>query len=196
MGASHGSPTSDRDCGCVEAARWYVVETAPRAEFHVFSALGRFKCYLPTLVGKRKAMKGGRPILSRGYPVWEETIRPYFPNYLFVSFDLSEPDWPEICRTPNVRRLISTKEPRPIPVPSGFVEELMALGRAGDGAIDLDAPAFPQLTAGSEVRIKGGPLADHKATVTWSDERRVSILLQVLGASRSIQLPREHVEAA
>lgn len=182
----------DRDGGA--RARWHVVETQPHAEFRALRELADFRCHLPTVVRYRKLLRHGRPVIERGRAVEEAVIRPFFPGYLFVRFDPDAAAWAAIPRTPGVKRLLCSARNQPLPLPNGEVERWMAKGRAGDGAIDERAPAFPSVAAGDMVRITAGPLTDMPALVQLSDRDRVVVLLAMLGAERPVTLYRGDVE--
>jgi transcriptional antiterminator RfaH len=174
--------------------RWFVVSTYPQAEFQVWAALGKdFRRHLPTIVAYRQKMRHGRPVLIQGQRSSEPVIRPFFPGYLFVELDLSEQDWGSIGRTQGVKRLLSTPELRPLPVPVGFVEALMAQGRAGDGAIDPGATAkFPALAPGQKVRVTVGG-TDLDAVVRMEAEERVWVLLRLFDRETVTEVPRGSV---
>jgi hypothetical protein len=70
-------------------------------------------------------------------------------------------------------------ELRPLPVPNGFVEALMAQGRAGDGAIDPGSPPkFPYLQPGTKVRVTVGG-TDLDTVVHMTEHERVWVLLRL-----------------
>lgn len=178
------------------APRWFVVSTYPQAEFQVNAALGAFRRHLPTIVDHRTLMRHGRPVLKDGKRQTEEVIRPFFPGYLFVHLDLSDPSWAAINRTQGVKRLMSTTELRPMPVPIGVVEALMAEGRAGDGAIDRGkAPKFPRLSKDQFVEVTEGAFTSFQGIVQMSDKDRVKVLLSIFSRKTLADLPRASVKA-
>lgn len=160
----------------------------------MWAALGKdFRLHLPTIVAYRQKMRHGRPVLTQGRRTSEQIVRPFFPGYLFVELDLPNQDWGSIGRTQGVKRLLSTPEHRPLPVPVGFVEALMAQGRAGDGAIDPGAAAkFPALAPGQKVRVTVGG-ADLDAIVRMDAEERVWVLLRLFDRETVTEVPRGSV---
>jgi transcription antitermination factor NusG len=175
------------------APRWFVVSTYPQAEFQVWAALGHFRRHLPTVVTYRQKMRHGRPVLTNGQRSSEPIIRPFFPGYLFVELDLSDLSWASIGRTQGVKRLMSSPEMRPLPVPVGFVEALMAQGRAGDGAIDPGAtPKFPPLAPGDKVCVTVGG-TDLDTVVHMSEQERVWVLLRLFDRDVPTEVPRGSV---
>lgn len=178
----------------VPGPRWFVAATYPQVEFLAFASLGAFKRYLPTIVTYRTLLKHGRPVLDRGKPKVEAVLRPFFPGYLFVQFDLAGSDWGAINRARGVKRLITTAELRPIPVPVGFVERLMERGRAGDGAIDPGAAKFPPLEPNQRVRVAGLSDGDMDALVERTDQERVWVLLSLFGRETRAEVHRSAVK--
>jgi transcription antitermination factor NusG len=175
--------------------RWFVVSTYPQAEFQVWAALGHFRRHLPTIVTYRQKMRHGRPVLVNGKREAEPVIRPFFPGYLFVSLDLTDPSWAGIGRTQGVKRLMSSPEMRPLPVPVGFVEALMTQGRAGDGAIDPGAaPKFPVLAPGQKVSVTVGGNDIH-TVVHMSERDRVWVLLRMFDRDVPTEVERSAVRA-
>lgn len=184
--------------------RWYVVQTEPRREYSVFSeiaALG-IRPYLPQIVSWRIAYRHGRVIRANGAPVEEPVLKPFFPGYLFVSFDVAEPGWSAIYRTRGVVQMFS-RDGRPIPLPPldrqkggwTLVEQLQARGRAGDGAIDLRADAPPPFPPGEIVRVTDGPFTSFQAIVQASDDARVQLLVSMFGRDCPVDLAITQVEA-
>ena len=192
---ARSAPNECASCS-VQAPRWFVVSTYPQAEFQVWAALGHFRRHLPTIVTYRTKMRHGRPVFSSsGSRTSEPVIRPFFPGYLFVELDLSDPSWASIGRTQGVKRLMSSPEMRPLPVPLGFVEALMAQGRAGDGAIDPGAtPNFPVLSPGQRVRVTVGG-TDLDTVVHLSDQERVWVLLRLFDRDVPTEVDRAAVRA-
>lgn len=170
---------NDPACG---AMPWHVVQSEPSHEFaalNAISALPGVRGYLPLEVTTRAKMRHGRPVIEDGRRVIEQAFHPFFRGYLFAQFDPDAPHWPHIARARGVKRIMCTARNWPIPVPRGFVERLQARGRAGDGAIDLAAPA-PLLAPGTKVRLPDGPFADLDAVVAATAGDRVAVMLGML----------------
>jgi len=176
-------------------SRWFVISTYPQAEFQVWAALGKFRRHLPTIVTYRQKMRHGRPVFTNGQRLAEPVIRPFFPGYLFVSLDLTDPSWASIGRTQGVKRLMCSTELRPLPVPIGVVEALMAQGRAGDGAIDPGAaPQFAPLVPGQRVRVTVNG-TDLDTLVHMAERDRVWVLLRMFDRDVPTEVPRGAVRA-
>lgn len=177
---------------------WHVLQTEPAHEFYALNAVAELpglRPYLPVEVRRRVAMRGGRPVIENGQRKREDVLRPFFPGYLFVAFDPRGAEWAPIMRrnreTRTVKLFCDTAW-RPMRVPDGVIAALQARGRAGDGAIDLEAPSFAPLAVGQSVRLPGGPFEDLGGVVRWTDQRRVEVLLGML----RVTVDRAQVEAA
>lgn len=170
-------------------AQWHVLQTEPAHEFQAFartSLLPGVRPWLATEVRWRQVLRNGRPVFENGARKREQVLRPFFPGYLFVAFDPRGTDWAPIMRRnreTRTVRLFTDSYLRPLPLPYGVVERLQARGRAGDGAIDLEARPFTPLAVGARVRLPDGPFADLDAVVTWTDQRRVEVLMGLLRAT-------------
>jgi transcription antitermination factor NusG len=75
------------------------------------------------------------------------------------------------------------------------VEALQARGRPGDGVIDerYVGPEFPGIAAGERVRITDGPFADLHGICRWSNQKRISLLLEVMGTFVETEMKRAMV---
>lgn len=114
-----------------------------------------------------------------------------FPGYLFVAVDLARPNWRAVSNTPGVSRFITRKAGEPAAVPADLIQGLIARC-AEDGHILPPAEIRP----GDRVRLASGPLSEFIATVERVDEdRRVWILLDLLGARREVQVDLADLQA-
>jgi len=134
------------------------------------------------------------------YPIYNKTIRhahrtetvtrPLFPCYLFAAFDieLDKDRWPRIMHTRGVETILGIETAgHPIPVPTGFVEQLKR--ETKDGLMHADEP--DHFRGGERVRVESGPFTGLSALVELDDGRRVKCLLDILGGKTRISLPRE-----
>ncbi len=156
--------------------RWYVVQTQPRREDLAVVNLRRqgFRSFLPRLVKTVRHARRSRSVRA-----------PLFPGYLFVPLDIERRRWRCINGSFGVASLIMSGD-RPLPVPHGVVEDLCVLTAGGD-EVDLGA----RLRPGSKVRILTGPFAEKLGTLLELDDRgRARVLLEILGASRTVTMPR------
>jgi transcriptional antiterminator RfaH len=163
------------DQALVGNERWFLIHTLPRSERKAEWHLGAqgFRSFLPQF---EKTIRHARQL---------RTVRaPLFPRYLFVVLDLERDLWLSVRSTVGVSRLF-TQDGRPVPVPVGIVESLIA---QSDGNLTrLDA----NLVKGQQVRILSGPFADFIGTLERLDEAgRVQVLLELMGTAVPVSLRR------
>lgn len=165
------------------AQRWYCWKAHPGKHIQAHWELAQqgFPVYLPIHVASR----------TDGI----ENLRPLFGPYGFVQFDRSQYRWRAIHSTRGVALLISSDALHPIAVPRGIVEALQAKGREGDGVIDdlYQGPAYAPLD-GQTVRITTGPFAELHGLCKWSGQKRVAVLLEVMGRLVETEIKRADVE--
>ena len=164
-----------------QGARWYLVHTRPnneqKAELNL-EAQG-FATFLPQI---ERTIRHARRLTT--------VRRPLFPRYLFVRLDIGRDRWLSVNSTIGVSRLF-TQEGRPVAVPFGVVENLLAHSDAGLTRLDCS------LAKGQRVRILSGPLADFIATVVRLDtRRRVDVLLEIMGAEVPVSIDRRALAPA
>jgi transcriptional antiterminator RfaH len=150
-------------------ARWYVVQTQPRAEAKAVAHLQRqgFTTYLPRFLKRRRH---ARRI--------ETVAAPLFPRYLFVLIDLATQRWRCIHSTLGVSRLVCNGE-EPAAVADGIVAGLRAREGA-DGMVRL--PPQRRFAQGETVRVIDGALASCLGLYEgMADGDRVAVLLDLLG---------------
>jgi len=164
-----------------QGARWYLVHTRPNSERKAelnLQAQG-LKTFLPQL---EKTVRHARRLTT--------VKRPLFGRYLFVSLDIARDRWISINGTVGVSRLVA-QDSRPVAVPAGIVETLLA--HSDDGLTRLDHA----LAQGQRVRILSGPLADFTATIMRLDARqRVDVLLEIMGGAVSVSVERRALAPA
>ena len=156
---------------------WYVVHTQPQAEARADLNLRRqgFRTYLPRYTRTRRHARRT-----------DVVVRPLFPRYLFVALDLAKDRWLAIQSTFGVSQLVLAGE-RPASVCETVVDEIRA--REDDrGFVKLRLPAG--LGPGSSVRLTDGIFAEHKGIIDRvADERRVAVLLKLLGRDVRVFVP-------
>lgn len=159
----------------MSSARWYVSETLPRSELRAQGHLERqgFSSFCPRF---RKTRRHARRI--------EQILAPLFPGYVFVRFDPEHDPWHAINGTLGVRRLVGQSTVRPQPMPEAAMKALFARCEA-----EVVSSVLPDFVPGHQVRLLSGAFVDRLATVEHLDDRgRVSVLLEILGARRSLRV--------
>jgi transcription elongation factor/antiterminator RfaH len=156
--------------------RWFLVQTLPRSEprarLHL-EAQG-FRTHLPQI---SKTIRHARKL---------RMVRaPLFARYLFIILDLGRDPWLSVRSTYGVSSLF-TCEGRPVPVPVGVVETLVAHTDEANLALLGD-----KLRRGQQVRILSGPFAEFVGTLDRLDENgRVRVLLQMMGSGVPVAIDR------
>lgn len=164
--------------------RWYVVHTQPNREARADVNLRRqgFATYLPRYMRRRRHARRQ-----------EMVARPLFPRYLFVALDPARDRWRSIHSTFGVNHLVLAGE-EPLPVPDGVIDEIRARENC-DGFVKLGLPAG--VGPGSQVRLIDGIFADATGVLERiADDRRVAILLELLGRQVRVFVPPECIGAA
>lgn len=162
--------------------RWFAVHAQPRRETLALAHLERqgFEAFLPQVRQLRTFGRRRR-----------EVIEAFFASYLFVSLDLESDRWRSINGTIGVRRIVCFGE-QPAPLPAGFVEALLA-SFGPDGALHVEESLHP----GDQVRIIGGAFDDQCGQLLAAGPgERVTILLNLLGAERRVEVARGRLRAA
>lgn len=164
--------------------RWYVAYTRAQAEARAAQQL------------RNQALEVFLPLcrrLRRHARRTEIVLRPLFPRYLFVGFDIDRYPWRSIDGTRGVVHLVRQGE-SPAAVPDGIVEELRARADAS-GAVPLDS--LKLFERGRKVLVTAGPFAGHVARYeSLTGDQRVVLLLDLLGRSVPLTVPLLDVEAA
>ena len=165
----------------LDAARWYVVHTQPNYEGRAEVNLQRqgFATYLPRYQRTRRHARKT-----------ETVVRPLFPRYMFVALDLARDRWRAIQSTFGVSHLVLAGE-EPLALASGVVDEIRAR-EGNDGIVKLGLPAG--VGVGSRIRLIDGIFEDARGVIERiADDRRVAILLQLLGREVRVFVPAASV---
>jgi transcription antitermination factor NusG len=161
-----------------ENKAWYVVYSKPHkeesAQFHLRSkGLEVFfpRLLLPASLRKRKH------------------IVPLFPNYLFARIRIPE-EYECVIWSPGVKRLISFNN-GPVPIEEAVVTYLMR--QANPAGVIM---ACPNLKAGQEIRISGGPFDGLAGIIREPPDGRgrVRILMQLLSRRINVEIPLQFVK--
>jgi transcriptional antiterminator RfaH len=121
-----------------------------------------------------------------------ETVRAaLFPQYLFTILDLGKDRWRSINGTLGVHRLLMCGGD-PQPVPHGLVEGLIQAADQ-EGTVHFDFHLRP----GQLIKVGAGPFADLIGRLEILDDKgRVNVLLEMLGGTVRVSLPRLLVQPA
>ena len=164
--------------------RWYVVCCKPRQEAVAEENLLRqgFRVYLPRI-----------RITRRRHGQWVDAVEVLFPRYIFIRID------PVQRSTAPVRSTRGVVGPvrfggQPAVVPDAVMEALLQREDAGSG---LHQDIRPLFCAGEPIKLVDGPLTGLEGIFTQQDgEKRVIVLLELLGKANKISVSRDWVARA
>jgi transcriptional antiterminator RfaH len=147
---------------------WYAAQLRPNGDSLAAVNLQRqgFNSFRPQIWETKRTEKGTQRLL-----------KPMFPGYVFIEFDVSEPNWAKIRSTHGISRVVGNIDGRPSRLPTGLVELLKQ--RCATNLVDPFSHAF---RAGDEVHVSEGPLSAFLATVERVDaQKRVWLLIDFMG---------------
>lgn len=156
------------DVGCA----WYAAQVRPKGDAMALMNLEYqgFNAFQPLIWETKSSVKGPQRLL-----------RPMFPGYVFVEFDISLLGWTKIRSTRGISRLVGNANRGPSRLPDGLIEILKqrCAGNVANGAANDIQP-------GDKVYVSSGPFAAFLATVERMDAKnRVWLLIDFMGrASR------------
>jgi transcriptional antiterminator RfaH len=159
-------------------AYWFCLRSQPKREH--LAAVGlrkRFNivCFAPRLRSRK---------LTRRGPVW--FVEAMFPGYFFAQFDYAT-EHRRVEHSPGVTGVLQFGD-RLATIDAVTIANLQQRVQA-DEVITID----PELRVGQEVQIARGPLQGLEALVTQllPASERVRVLLEFLGRSLQMEVPRE-----
>jgi transcriptional antiterminator RfaH len=167
---------------------WFVLNTHPKKEFVAQQNCTNqgFNTFLPTYID---------PLPKKG-----DITKPLFPSYLFVQFDPTRDRWYPLMHTIGVKRLFSTnplinKKSKeygyvtPIPVPDKMIKTLQ------QQILNPEKQSkTPIINPGAIVRITTGPFEDHKGICSWSDSKRIKLLMDIMHGQVEVTFSYNDVE--
>ena len=148
--------------------RWCVAQVKPKEDLVAVVNLRNqgFETFLPQL---------------REHRGKETKIVSMFPGYLFIAVEMAERNWLRINGTRGVKRLMIATSQMPSLLPRGWVESLQERGGVTD--LFIDALNFVK---GDIIEFIEGPFKGQSGTCQWTSEKRVGLLLNVLGQDRLV----------
>lgn len=164
--------------------QWHCVYTRPKGELAANESLRR---------------SGFDTFLPRYEMVWRDRtriVRPMFPRYTLVRFDVVHDVWSRFIDDEHGRQVgavMISASFRPLTVPDAIVDALLAQ-TAADGVIYPPQPR--QMRRGDLGRVAGGPLAEFQGICARTSKERVWLLLDILGRKSEVGFARADVAAA
>ncbi len=161
---------------------WYVIQTKPGNEHRVEMNLmnQEIETFLPLV--ETYQWKCGKIV---------ETIRPFFPNYLFSRLDLRL-HYYKVKWTRGVSKILAAGN-EPAPISEKVIRSIKEKIIKGN-VVRLE----DELKEGERVQITSGPFKDLTGIFQkkMSDSGRVRILLSLIGVDVPIQISRRQIKKA
>lgn len=164
--------------------QWFVVHTQPQKELFAAQELSKqgFDVYYPKFEKTRRHARRTDTIIS-----------PFFPRYIFISFDRDTTPWRCINGTRGVIHIL-TNNGKPTNIPTSIIQDMKSQETAS-GLVPVETLSL--FTVNEKVHIVGGALEGYSATVVaLSDQQRVQLLIDFMGRQLQVQLPLHMIEAA
>jgi len=161
-------------------SEWYIVRTQTRAEERAVRHLNNqgFDAYLPRY---SKQIRHARKT--------QTALRPLFPGYVFVYIDTEHQRWRAINGTVGVIELVQFGD-GPKPIRAEIVDAI----RAREDSKGVVSLAPESLKKGDSVRVREGAFADSVALLEEvSDQKRVFLLLDLMGREVRVSMPTENL---
>jgi len=151
---------------------WFLAQLKPNSAQLANKNLKRqgYKTFLPLETVTRQ--RSGKFVTA---------LRPIFPGYIFVAFDVAEGAWRSVNSTYGVTRLVSFGK-EPASVPNDLVAQLMQ-------RCDVSGKLLPPqlLKPGDHVRMMTGPFANFVASIeVTAPDRRIWVLMDFMGGQTRV----------
>lgn len=162
---------------------WYAVCCKPRQEAIAEENLLRqgYHVYLPRIQSRKH--RHGR---------WTDVVEPLFPRYLFIHIDPALRSTAPVRSTRGAVGLVRFGG-QPAIVPQGIIEAIVQR-ESPKGLHKDDRPLF---RTGEPVKLAEGPLSGMEGVFIEEDgEKRVIVLLELLGKANKIRINRDWVVQA
>lgn len=118
------------------------------------------------------------------------TIRPLFPGYIFVAFDVTRGLWRTINSTYGITRLVCFGN-EPTAVPSDLVQQLKLRCDARSNFLPSNL-----LESGDQVTLTKGPFASFVAEVEKiTPDERVWVLMEVMGGQTRVAVRADQIRS-
>ena len=177
--------------GTVMAKRWFIVHTYSGFEAKVKESLRQ----------RADAMGMGDVIEDILIPTEEvvevkdgkktRSTRKFFPGYVLVKMEMSDPAWHVVKNTPKVTGFVGTGN-KPVPLSDAEVDRIV-----NQVAIAVDKPK-PKLEfkTGEAVRIMDGPFSNFTGQVEEVNQDRstLKVMVTIFGRSTPVELEFQQVE--
>ncbi len=160
---------------------WYAVCCKPRQETIAEENLLRqgYRVYLPRILNTRHR-----------HGQWTGVVEPLFPRYLFIRVDPTLRSTAPVRSTRGAIGLVRFGG-QPAIVPQEVIDAIVQREAPDSGLYKDGRPLF---CAGEPVKLAEGPLAGMEGVFVEKDgEKRVIVLLELLGKANKIRVNRDWV---
>jgi transcriptional antiterminator RfaH len=160
---------------------WFLAQMKPNCATIADENLKRqgFKTFLP--MEEETRQRNGKFVTA---------MRPLFPGYIFVAFDVARGLWGNVNSTYGITRLVSFGK-MPSAVPLDLVSQLML-------RCDVTGKLLPpgRLKPGDQVSLTTGPFTNFVAEVEKiASDRRVWVLMEIMGAQTRVSVGADQLRA-
>lgn len=159
--------------GVTSNMEWYAAQVRPNSETLAMAHL------------ERQGFTPFRPLIwerQRRGQAQARVLRPMFPGYVFVQFDVVHSDWPKIRYTRGVTRLLGNEVSGPSKIHAALIQTLKLRC-----ASNLPTDLVQNLQTGDSVQVIRGPFADFIATVEKVDaQKRIWLLMDLMGRTARV----------
>ena len=163
---------------------WYAVCCKPRQETVAEENLMRqgYRVYLPRIQSTRRRLKQ-----------WIGVVEPLFPRYLFIRIDPALRSTAPVRSTRGVVGLVRFGG-QPAAVPEKVIDAIVQRETPDSGLHQDNRPLF---CVGETVKLTEGPLTGMEGVFGEENgEKRVTVLLELLGKTNRIMVNRDWVVQA
>ena len=160
-----------------ESKKWFVAQLKPNSHFLAKKNLEAqdFKTFLPL-----------EEVTHRKSSRFMNSVKPFFPGYIFVYFDANKKRWTNINSTFGITRLITLKND-PHPISSEFILSLKKRCNK-ENILKFEQ----KLSSGEKVKLTKGPFTNLVGIVDKIDpQERITILFNVMGQSVKTNLYKD-----
>lgn len=167
-----------------DGERWFAVCCKPRQELVAQENLLRqgFRVYLPRIqMKKRRRAK------------WIDVVEVLFPRYIFIQVDPAKNSIAPVRSTRGVVGFVRFGGQ-----PAVVADEVMdAIFQREDSDSSLHQDIRPLFCAGEPIKLADGPLAGMEGIFVQEDgEKRVIVLLEILGKANKVRVDRDLIVQA
>lgn len=197
-----------RDREVSSAMQWYLVQCVGQSDGHVLNWLGKFnfETYYPMVremraLPKNKMSHAQRSaVAAGGLAIMRPSVVPFFPRYVFVSFDMGKHGWRDIFEFAGVVGMHCEGD-RPAPISNDLIAGIRA--KEIDGAVPGKTPARLIFKVGEKVRITETAMATQEGVVEelpdvpieeLDPNDRIRIAVRLFGVQRSVDLAIHQIE--